>query len=508
VSDEDIPDGHCSLREAIITANAAGGVKNDCGQGTGFDEIDFSVSGKVVISSALGTFPAIRNDLIIDGTGQTVAIDGGHGFQVFAVNAGATFELNDLTIQNGSNGGGEGTGGGIANCGTLTVNNSTISDNVADSGGGIFNNACNGVNVTLTVTNSTISGNVGALGGGGIQNGGTATLTNITVSGNSSMRDGGGGVYNAGTLTVVNSTIAGNSAPGPRGGGLINFGSAMFKNTIMANNSSGGNCSDFMMDINPVTSQGRNLQDDMTCAFLHVGDINDVPAGLDPAGLKDNGGPTQTIALLPTSPAVDSVPIADCPSTDQRGNPRPDPEDSDLANAACDIGAYESSDPSPTPTPTPTRTPTPTPTVTPTPVAEKMVVAGSGNFGTVVDGRTKTRSYRIKNVGSKKTGHSVTISSESIKDTTAMASPFSLLSMCAQVLVPGQSCGVAVKCAPTDSDTSTHTAVLDVFDNAAGSPQTVNLACTAKAPRGKAADEENIDSEGVVQPEEAPPPDE
>jgi CSLREA domain-containing protein len=495
VSDEDAPDGHCSLREAIITANAAGGVKNDCEQGTGFDAIKFSVSGKVVISSAIGAFPAIQKNLIIDGTGQTVAIDGGHGFQVFAVNAGATFELNDLTIQNGSS---AVNAGGIDNSGALTLTNCTVSGNVAGKGasGGIVNGPNSGAGEsTLTVANSTISGNMAAFGGGGIANDGVVTLTNSTVSGNFSMGDGGGGVYNAGTLTVVNSTIAGNSSPSGDGGGLINFGPAMFKNTIMANNS-GGNCSVFMMDINPVTSQGHNLQDDMTCTFLFAGDINDTPAGLDPAGLKDNGGPTKTIALLPTSPAVDWVPIASCPSTDQRGNPRPDPEDSDLADAACDIGAYESGDPSPTPTPTPT------------PVPEKIVVAGSGNFGTVVDGRTKTRSYRIKNVGSKKTGHSVTISSESIHDTTAMTSPFSLLNVCAQVLVPGQSCGVAVKCAQTDSDTSTHTAVLEVFDNAAGSPQTVNLQCTAKAPVGKAADEEDTDSEVVVSPPKSQLPDE
>jgi hypothetical protein len=49
---------------------------------------------------------------------------------------------------------------------------------------------------------------------------------------------------------------------------------------------------------------------------------------------------------------------------------------------------------------------------------------------------------------------------------------------------------------------------LTVFDNAVGSPRTVNLECTAKAPRGKAADEENTDSEGVVSPEYAQPPDE
>ena len=63
--------------------------------------------------------------------------------------------------------------------------------------------------------------------------------------------------------------------------------------------------------------------------------------GLDPRGLQNNGGPTQTIALLPTSPAVDHVPVSACTdsqgnkiTTDQRGITRP-------RNADCNTGAYE-----------------------------------------------------------------------------------------------------------------------------------------------------------------------
>jgi len=94
-------------------------------------------------------------------------------------------------------------------------------------------------------------------------------------------------------------------------------------------------------------SGGHNLSDDFTCAsvFIGNGDLNSTPAGLDPAGLQDSGGPTKTIALLATSPAVDAIPggpSSDCTGidgvtpvgVDQRGVVRPQA-------FGCDIGAYE-----------------------------------------------------------------------------------------------------------------------------------------------------------------------
>jgi hypothetical protein len=92
-----------------------------------------------------------------------------------------------------------------------------------------------------------------------------------------------------------------------------------------------------------------NLSDDNSCAFVFtaMGDLDNTPAGLDPNDLQNNGGPTQTIALLPTSLAVDAVPwnanpeLSSCTDTarqtimtDQRGVPRPQ-------GRACDIGAFE-----------------------------------------------------------------------------------------------------------------------------------------------------------------------
>jgi hypothetical protein len=90
-----------------------------------------------------------------------------------------------------------------------------------------------------------------------------------------------------------------------------------------------------------VSSRGYNLSDDATCRFTGGTDMISTPAGLDPKGLQNNGGPTQTIALLPTSAAVDAIPVASCTDTngnpvtkDQRGDTRPQ-------GKGCDIGAYE-----------------------------------------------------------------------------------------------------------------------------------------------------------------------
>jgi hypothetical protein len=89
------------------------------------------------------------------------------------------------------------------------------------------------------------------------------------------------------------------------------------------------------------------LSDDATCSsfFTQAGDLNSTPAGLDPNGLQNNGGLTQTIALLATSPAVEAIPLTPtnyCTdvngapvTTDQRGVTRPQ------QGSACDIGAYE-----------------------------------------------------------------------------------------------------------------------------------------------------------------------
>lgn len=115
------------------------------------------------------------------------------------------------------------------------------------------------------------------------------------------------------------------------------------KGTLLANN--GQNC--YYNGATAVTSQGYNLWDDNSCGFTQSTDQNNTPAQLDPKGLQNNGGPTQTVALLPTSPAVDAIPVSACTdannqpiATDQRGITRPQ-------GLKCDIGAFEYVEPVP-----------------------------------------------------------------------------------------------------------------------------------------------------------------
>lgn len=242
-------------------------------------------------------------------------------------------------------------GGGIDNSSTMNITNSAISDNSASEGGGIFNSNLG----TLTVTGSTVSGNSASgttnnqFSGGGIyNNGGTITVTNSTVSGNSATDLGGGIAVNQGTVNITGGTVSNNSAN--TGGGVFNFfggGTANVKNTIIGGNTA---ASESGHDVrNTFVSQGYNLigKSDGSTGFVNganndqVG-TNDAPVNPMLGTLANNGGPTQTHALLSGSPAIDKGNSFGS-TTDQRGFTRP--VDTAVGNApggnGADIGAFE-----------------------------------------------------------------------------------------------------------------------------------------------------------------------
>jgi hypothetical protein len=192
----------------------------------------------------------------------------------------------------------------------------------------------------VTISDSTLYGNFG-----GIYNAFCdVTVINSTLSANGFPDDTTGfdaqviGDVNSST-TLVFTTIAGSAGIATPGLFALDPSAAFtLKNSLLAGHS-GGNCA-----ASGITSDDYNLSDDTTCSFDGVHDINDAPAGLDPAGLAANAGPTPTIALLPDSPAWNAIPEASCTddqdtpvTSDQRGVARPQ-------GTGCDIGAFELSD--------------------------------------------------------------------------------------------------------------------------------------------------------------------
>lgn len=317
--------------------------------------------------------------------GHTVIDGGGVNTAVTISNTTANVTLSSLRIQNGSSSSGV---GGVSNIGTLTLKNSTVTGNrgigISNSGtlsisGSIisYNSRGIGNSGTLTMSSSTVTRNsVNGFGTTGIINSGALIVNRSTISRNievircfqKNCYGAGSAIDSGGTLILNNSTVSGNSlsmlckvaggcifhetgyAVGGSGGassinnstisanglGYVGIaGAVTLQNSIVSNNAR-GNCAA------SITSNGYNLSSDATCAFSGPGDMNNTDPMLGP--LHNNGGPTQTMALPSGSPAIDAGNPAGCTDglghlliTDQRGQPRPDKEDT----GGCDIGAYE-----------------------------------------------------------------------------------------------------------------------------------------------------------------------
>ncbi len=197
------------------------------------------------------------------------------------------------------------------------------------NGAGIYNGG------TLKIYNSTFTGNnayPGLLGsrGGAIYNAGTAWITNSTFTGN--YANWGGAIGNEFSLIVSNSTFSGNDAE--KGGAIWSFTSPNnllhLRNNILANTISTLDC---FSDMQPATDVNNLIEFHSNCGEpVYSGDPKLGP-------LADNGGPTQTFALLLGSLAIDAGNQFICDAdpvlnVDQRGVVRP-------YGASCDMGSYE-----------------------------------------------------------------------------------------------------------------------------------------------------------------------
>jgi predicted outer membrane repeat protein len=252
--------------------------------------------GGIEILSALMTI----SDSMVSGNS---AVSGGGIFS-----EGESFTLERTTVSGNTTGGG-GYGGGIYANSNITVQDSTISNNQAQRGGGL---ALNWATFSY-VNNSTLSGNLAPQGAGiFIKIGTNLRLFNSTISNNTAnLPDGGGGLENASTTSVVTSN-----------------------NSIIANNQGMADCKLAVVSSVYEPAGIPNWFGDASC----TGTANGDPLF---GHLTDNGGPTQTQALLTASPAIDAGDSVICAGDkvngiDQRGITRPQ-------GAACDLGAFERS---------------------------------------------------------------------------------------------------------------------------------------------------------------------
>ncbi len=325
-------------------------------------------------------------------TGNSASTDGDDVFGGGIYQFGGSLTITDSIISNNSISGGYGNrlGGGIYQFGgSLTITNSTISNNTAtgdggtptdaNSGGGLYvktsgqvtidrtaifgNSANGGFSVhnngggvfidapSAKIINSTISNN-SAIGraqgafntenkGGGIhQAANSLEIINSTITANLTQNgtvNQGGGIFSNGTLTMTSSTISENSAVS--GGGGFFIGAANLRNTIIANSVSGGDCS--RENNSTVNAQYSLIEGTLGC--LNGTNVNNRTGDPMLGPLQNNGGSTQTHALLPGSPAIDKGSSFGLTS-DQRGFTRPI-DNASISNATggngADIGAFE-----------------------------------------------------------------------------------------------------------------------------------------------------------------------
>jgi hypothetical protein len=356
-----VPSGTYALTEGELVINPRpNGTENIIGLASEASEVVITAEGKSpVLRVGTANDPTIISaiaDLEITG-GQTAEPVGGGGIYIYR---NATVSLTDAAVVGNTS---ETRGGGIGTEGGLDVADSLIADNHVTGrepgqGGGIYNDSQNGA---IVVANSTIAGNSAFLEGGGI--------------------------YDLDEIKVLSATIAGNQAQGHGAGlagDLVEIGNSILADNTVAKTKD--NCS----EVSDTHSLGGNLADDSSCTLAGTDDKPETNAGLVEAGglplLANNGGPTETIALQATSPAIDAADQLLCFGDDQRGVARPSGE--------CDIGAFqlgkEPSGPPPggsstSTSTTPTTTTTSTPTVTPPgPTAPPPpVLAQTGNAATV-----------------------------------------------------------------------------------------------------------------------------
>lgn len=355
-----------TLRQAIFDANATPAADTIV-FANGLSGTILLTEGELEITRSLTINGPGAVQLVVEAFDSTPDDDNADGNRIFFIEDGLpganiSVELNGLTLTGGDV---ASDGGAIRGSEHLTIRNSIITGNAASgnafgvAGGGIYIDGAN-----LTIENSTISNNLAlhddfALGGGIAIEDGNLTLRNSTVSGNNAgapffgsnaMVYGGGIVASNGTHSIIHSTIADNNALGMTefGGGLFvsNSPGTTLDHTIVGNNfaatgrdifSAGAITTRFSL---VETTAGWTLNNGGNNIFNQDPGITNE--------LIDKGGMTPVHVLLPTSPAIDAGDpaamsgVGTVPSFDQRGTPFVRVADGNANSiAVIDIGAYE-----------------------------------------------------------------------------------------------------------------------------------------------------------------------
>jgi hypothetical protein len=320
-----------SVSDSVFTANTAGG------DGGGGSLSGRGEGGAIKGDSGMGPL-TVTDSTFTDNVagGRAAGPSSGGAASGGALNirapltiADSTFSGNAAAGQGGSGEGAFGFGGAIShfsNVSPLRISGSAFMGNTAGGNGGTGNGGAVSTSGAppqpASISNSTFVGNV-AGGGGGIGRGGaievkeldSMTLSSVTIDANAVGSGGSGAGINSATDAIATPATVTARA------------------TIISGNTGATNC-----DV-PVTTSSYSLEGpssgDTSCDF-------DLPSANPILGpLADNEGPTETQALTASSPAVDAVPVAKCPTkVDQRAKPRPD-----NGKSVCDVGAFELQDP-------------------------------------------------------------------------------------------------------------------------------------------------------------------
>ena len=337
--------GGGSIHSGISGVGGAGGggaIFNNSGTLT-ITTSTFTANNAAGGNGAVGVTPAVYDSAA-----------GGNGGDAFggAVlgNSGSSTSLNigSSTFNNNSTTGGQGGTGGMSS--------NAFKPGAGGNGGNAFGGAIASLNSasTFSLYNNTLTTNNATGGTGGTGGNGNSNYANVySGNGGSGGNAFGGGVSGGGNLTkIINVTLAANGANlgtggmygtggqngtvganGTAGGGNANLvvGSSL-TNTLLANPTAGGSCS------GTFTDGGNNLEFPGNSCGFSAGNHDQLS---DPrlGSLGSNGGPTQTIALLSGSAAIDAGNFSVCAASpinnkDQRDQTR-------LVGTTCDIGAYE-----------------------------------------------------------------------------------------------------------------------------------------------------------------------